>query len=97
MIQFNVNHIDLFIFDVVIIDKYPFSMTFIHVDHKYAVNMNDIVICRYEYTPTFGKKILDMNAPHRFTGQGSGPVRGTQIFVKYSEIKPENKNIFPNI
>ena len=51
IIQFDVNHIDtIFKFGMILSKKYPFSMSFRQVDYYLAVDMNDIVICQYEYS-----------------------------------------------
>ena len=56
MVHFDMNDIVLFNFDVILSKKCPFSMSFSHMDHNLAVDMNDIIICRYECMVTF-----DMN------------------------------------
>ena len=39
----------------------------IHVKRNLAVDMNAIIICRYEYIVTYDMKCFDMNAPHQDT------------------------------
>ena len=39
-------------------------MSFVHVEYKLAVDMNDIIICQYEYIVTFYMNLFDMKPTH---------------------------------